>query len=89
MQVLAPPDDRLDGLHCSDETASAGDKVREAVCELLPSVAVTTAVWVPGTAPAVALKVALVAAAATLTEAGTVSSGLLEPSATAVLAGAG
>ena len=89
VQVLLPPKTRLDGLHSREATASAGDKVREAVCELLPSVAVTTAVWAPGTAPAVALKVAVVAAAATLTEPGTVSSALLEPRATAVLAGAG
>ena len=89
MQVLAPPDDRLDGLHCREAKASGGNRVREAVWELLPSVAVTTTVCVPVTVPAVALKVALVAAAATLTDAGTVSRELLSPSATAVLAGAG
>jgi hypothetical protein len=62
--------------------------VSEAVCALLPSVAVTTAVWVVVTAPAVAVKLALLAPLDTVTDAGTVRLALLLLKATAVLAGA-
>ena len=88
VHVPMAPKTRLVG-HCSDERASGGARIREVVWELPPSRAVTTAVWMVLTVPAVALKVALVVAAATLTEAGTVSRELLSLSATAVLAGAG
>jgi hypothetical protein len=87
VQVLALPEVRLDGLHCREDKANGawdGRMVSEAVCALLPRVAVTTAVWVVVTAPAVAAKVAEVAPAATVTEAGTVSAVLLLESATAV-----
>jgi hypothetical protein len=84
VQVLVAPNAKLVGLHCRDESARDGASVREAVMEVLPSVAVTTAVCVLVTVPAVALKVALVAPAAILTEAGIESRELLSPSATAV-----
>ncbi len=55
-----------------------------AVFELLPSVAVTVALWLFAmVAAAVALNVAVVAPAATVTEVGTVSKVLLLPSVTA------
>ena len=60
-----------------------------AVWELLPSVAVMTAVCTAVTVPAVALKVALVAPAETVTDAGTFRFALLSLSATLVLEGAG
>jgi hypothetical protein len=52
--------------------------VMVAVCELLPKVAVSVAVWpLVNVAPAVALKVAVAAPAATVTDDGTVSKVLL------------
>src|SRR5277367_2992877 len=72
------------GRQARPETSTAG-AVSEMVadCELAPSVAVTVALWLDGMeAAAVALKVAVVAPAATVTEAGTVSKGLLQASVT-------
>lgn len=60
----------------------------EAVCVLLPRVAVITAVWVAVTVPAVAVKLALLAPLDTVTDAGKVRLALLLLKATAVLAGA-
>ena len=78
----------LDGLHCNDVTATGGNSDIEAVCELPPKLAVTTAVCALLIVPAVALNVALVAPLATVTEPGTVSDALLSLTVTAVLAGA-
>jgi len=86
--VLALPELSVDGLHCKDANASGGSNVREAVLELLPKVAVTTAVCVLLIVPAVALKVALVAPLATVTDEGTVRLAALSLTVTAVLAGA-
>jgi hypothetical protein len=77
VQVLMPPATRLDGLHASDVIDIAGRMVREAVFELVPRTAVTTIDWELVTVPAVALKVAVVAPAATVTVAGTESDTLL------------
>ena len=88
MHVLAPPEFRLDGLHCRAARDSGGNRVREAVWELPLSVALTTAVWVVLTAAAVALNVAVADPAATVTDAGTVRLELLSPSPMAALVGA-
>jgi hypothetical protein len=87
VQVLALPEVRLDGLHCREAKASGvadGRIVSEAVCVLLPSEAVITAVWVVVTVPAVAVKLAEAAPAATVTEAGTLRAVLLLESAIAM-----
>jgi hypothetical protein len=60
--------------------------VTEAVFELLFSDAVTVAVWLDVTVPAVAVKLPVVDPAATVTEVGTVSAALLSETATEVLA---
>lgn len=81
------PEVRLDGLHCREDKASGaedGRMVSEAVCALLPRVAVMAAGWAVVTVPAVAAKLAEVAPAATVTEVGTVSAALLLESATAL-----
>jgi len=86
--VLVPPELKLVELHTKEARANGGRSVREAVCELAPSAAVTTAVCVLLIVPAVALKVALVAPLATVADEGTVSTELLSLTAIAVLAGA-
>ncbi len=81
------PEVRLDGLHCRDDKTSGaaeGRMVSEAVCALLPRVAVMAAGWAVVTVPAVAAKLAEVAPAATVTEVGTVSAVLLLESVTAL-----
>ena len=77
VQVLTPAGRRLDGLHVSEVIEIAGSTVSEAVCELVPTAAVMATDWELVTVPAVALKVALVAPAATVTVAGVVSTALL------------
>ncbi len=77
VQVLALPDDRLEGLHCREARAS-GVRVSEVVSELPPSVPVMTAVCAVVKVPAVAVKPAAVCPAVTVTDAGTVSAGSLD-----------
>jgi len=89
VQVPALPDDRLEGLHCREVRASDGAKVRVVVRELLPSEPVITAVCVVVKVPAVAVKPAEVCPAATATEPGTVSAGLLDAKAIVAADGAG
>ena len=89
VQVLAPPKLRLVGLHCKETKASGGNSVREAVCELPFRLAVITAVCEVLMVPAVAVKVAVLAPLATVTEAGTVTFELLSLNVTLVLVGAG
>ena len=69
------------GLQPSEETVTAAGAINviELVLDTLPRVAVMTAVWLDDTALAVAVKVAVVAPAATVTEAGTASDGLSPP----------
>lgn len=75
LDVLCP---RLVGLHAKLETRTGATRLILAVCELLPSVAATVAAWLLGMfALAVAVNVAVVAFAATITDAGTVKSVLL------------
>jgi len=89
VHVADAPELRLDGAHPSEATASGGSSEMDAVCELLPNVAVTTAVCTLVIVPAVAPNVALVAPLATVTEAGTDRLELLSLSVTAVVLGAG
>ena len=73
------------GLHCIEARASAGNSDSEAVWELLPSLAVITAVLVLLTVPATALNTALVAPLSTVTDGGIVSAALLVLSVTVAL----
>lgn len=71
VQVLEALGPRLVGLQVRAVT-STGVKVMVTLCELLPKVAVTVADWLLASAPVVALNVADVDPAATVTDAGTV-----------------
>ena len=84
VQVLTAPWPRLVRLQDTPETRTGAARAIVAVCELPPRVAVTAALWLLAIkAAAVALKVAVVAPAATVIDAGTVSKALLLASATA------
>jgi hypothetical protein len=85
VQVLTALCPRLVGLQARVETRTGASRLIVAACELLPRVAVTVAVWLLAIeAAAVALNVAVVAPAATVTDAGTVSEALLLASVTLV-----
>jgi hypothetical protein len=74
---------RLAGLQATPDTRTGATRPTVAVCELLPSVAVTVALRLLAIeAAAVALNVAVVAPEATVTDAGTVSEALLLASVT-------
>ena len=86
VQVEVAPDDTEFGAHDKLETegGAGGITVTEAV--VLPfMVAVTVTVWLLATVPAVAMKLAVIAPAATVAEAGTVSAALFEESPTDAL----
>jgi hypothetical protein len=83
VQVLTPLGSRMAGLQATCETSTCASRMMVDVFELLPSVAVTIALWLLARpAAAVALKVAVVVPAATLTDAGTLSEALLLASVT-------
>jgi hypothetical protein len=84
VQVLELPAEIELGEHASEDTVVAALRDREAVCDEVPSVAVTVAVWLEVMVPAVAVKVALLTPAATVTEAGVVSEALLSEIVSAV-----
>lgn len=71
VQVLMPPDRTVEGLQEREEMARGGNRVSEAVWELVPRVAVTTAVCVLVMPAAVAVKVADKLPTGTITEEGT------------------
>ncbi len=78
------------GLHTSDDTNTGATRLIVALVELLLYVAVTVALWLLPIVVVVALNVAVVAAAATVTDVGTVRVALVFASATsAPPAGAG
>jgi hypothetical protein len=77
VQVDTPLLAKLVSVHPSDVNADAGVSVKFACWEPALYVAVTTAVWLLGTVPAVAVNVLLVVPAATKIEAGTVNDPLL------------
>ena len=84
VHVVLAPDVTLEGAHATDETLGAGVTVTLAVV-LPPSVAVTVTVWDVATEPAVAVNTVELAAAGTVTVAGTGSAVvLLEASVTAL-----
>lgn len=86
VHVEVPPDVTVDGEHCSRETVAAGGvMVSDAVAETPLNEAVIVTGWLLVTDPAVAVKLALVEPAATVTEAGTVRAALLSEIATAEL----
>src|ERR1017187_9473365 len=77
VQVEDEPASSVVALHASAETSTGAIRLKVAVWEALFSVAVMVADWVVVRVPAVAVKVAEMAPAATMTEAGTVSKELL------------
>ena len=81
VQVPLAPALRSVGLHASAETSTELTKFKVAVWDVPFNVAVTVAGWLVVTVPAVAVKVAEVAPAATPTAAGTLRAGLLLASA--------
>jgi hypothetical protein len=90
VQVEDAPASRVVELHANVETTTAATKLKVAVLEAPFNVAVMVAGWVVVGLPAVAVNVAEAAAAATVTEAGTVSKALLSDRTTTVPpAGAG
>jgi hypothetical protein len=76
MQVLTPPEGRLEGLHCRVEMRTFEVRFRVVVLDAAPSEALTVAVWSVVALPAVAAKIALLAPAATVTFGGTVRAAL-------------
>ena len=87
--MVAAPEFTLVGLHAKAETSVGATKLKVAVWEEPFRVAVTVALWDVVTAPAVAVKVALLAPLDTVTEAGTLRLALLSLSATLMLDAAG
>jgi hypothetical protein len=77
VHVLAAPEAKVVGLQASEERLTGTTRLMEAVLETPPRVAVRVALWVLGMVPAVAVKVAEVDAAGTMTEATTGSRLLL------------
>ena len=86
VQVVAAPALTLVGLQARPDTRVGATMLRAVVCKEPFKVALTEAVWVVVNVPAVAMKVAEVAPAGTLTAAGTESTALLSDSVTGVLA---
>jgi hypothetical protein len=77
VQVLEESGPRLVGLHASEETSTGATRLMVVVWEAPFNVAVTIALWSLGIVPAVAENVPVVAPAATVTDGGAVSRGLL------------
>jgi len=84
VQVVDAPELTLVGLQARAETSTRATSVRVAVFEAPFRVAVMVADCVVVTVPTVAVKVVEVLVAGTVTDAGTVSAGLLLESATAL-----
>ena len=82
--MLEAPEFTLVGLHDRPVTSMGATRLKVVVWEEPFRVAVTVALCVVVSVPTVAVKVAEVALAATVTDAGTVSDELLSDSATAV-----
>jgi len=79
VQVVLTFDARVPVAHCRDETSTGADSVRFTGVEEPLSDAVTVAVWSDVTEPVLAVNVALVAAAATVTDGGTVRTLAIAP----------
>jgi hypothetical protein len=83
-QLVVPPELTLVGLQPRPVTIMGATKVKVVVCELPFKLPVIMAVWVPVSMPSVAVKVAVVVPAPTLTLAGITKAGLLLARATLV-----
>jgi len=88
VQVALAFEPRLAGAHCRAVTVVSAVKETEVLCEDPFRLAEIVTPWAAETAPAVAVKLALLAPAATATEAGTLSRAELDPSCTVVTAAA-
>ena len=77
VQMVAAPELTLVGLQVRAETSVGATRFKVALCEELPRVAVTVAVWLVVIVPTVALKVADVLLAGTVTDAETGRAALL------------
>jgi hypothetical protein len=82
VQVVVAPELTLVGLHVSPETTAGSTRLRLVVSRVPLRVAVIVALWFAGNAPAVAMKLAELAPAATATVAGIDSRALLSDNAT-------
>jgi hypothetical protein len=82
VQVLTPLGPRLVGLQDRAETSVGATKVRVVVRKLPFKAAVMVALWFVGKSPALTMKLAKVAPAGTVTDAGIVSSALLSDNVT-------
>ncbi len=88
VQVVAAPGARLTGAHASDDTVGLGVTVIVAVV-LPPSVAVIVTVWDVATIPAMAVNVAELVVAGTVTDVGTGHAVMLSDESVTVLPPAG
>jgi hypothetical protein len=77
VQVVEAPELTLVGLQAAMETRVGATRLRVALCELPLRLAVTVAVWVVVIVPRLAVKVAEMLLAGTVTDAGTVNAVLL------------
>ena len=75
--MVEAPEFTLVVLQASAETRVGATRLRVALCELPLRLTVTVAVWVVVMEPRLAVKVADVLSAGTVTDAGTVNAGLL------------
>jgi len=82
MQAAVDPADRMAGLQLTPVTSVGATRVKLAVCEAPFKLAVTAALCVLVSVPAVAVKVAVVAPGVTVTDAGTLKAALLLATAT-------
>src|ERR1035441_2009940 len=82
VQLLVPPVPSVAGVHDTELTVTAVAREIDVVRVLPFNVAVSVAVWAEAIGPAVAVKVAVVDAAATTTDPGTVSAAVLLDSVT-------
>ena len=82
MQVVEDPEFTLVGLQVREETTVVAARVKVAVWELPFKVAVTVALWFVEMLPTVAVKLAVVLVAGTVTEAGSDKAELLSDSVT-------
>jgi hypothetical protein len=84
VQVEDAPEFTVVGLQAKPVKSMGATRLNVVVCDAPFKVAVIVAFWVVVRVPAVAVKVAVEATAATVTEAGTVSRGLLAERVTTV-----
>jgi hypothetical protein len=86
VHVVAAPEFTLVGLQARAETSVGATRVKVLISNVPFKVTVTLALWFVVRVPTVAMKLAELAPAGTVTDAGTVNRALLSDTATAVLA---